>query len=299
MDQDLFRLNLPLLICVFAGGDKALFSGDLDDSARRLLDSGLTDAVISNTPGLAEIDKTGSEERKKREGADQLLQQASDAALETTLQALEQATQEAERALDRLEEKVASIRSKIDAYDRQIEENAIELKDGTKVYFNKETKLFEKKSAEGKWVQLTEDEQKEAMESAKKKEGGFSSKQDREKLDKAKTDVNAAVVFLNDKRDQVGKEVDGDDIEAAQTAVKNRESIAVEADRIAESLDIVKPPEMVDKQEIPAVVEREASGADLFNSLSANAEQTKAASSPAAQDTTLDNTGQTAAKLQF
>lgn len=89
----------------------------------------------------------------------------------------------ANQALNDLERSLEDNKAWLEEYEQEIENNTITLADGTAVYYNAETGLFEEQQEDGTWRAVDQEAQKEALALVEENGGIAASRQAREFAD--------------------------------------------------------------------------------------------------------------------
>lgn len=99
------------------------------------------------------------------------------------------AMQDARDAVSDLGKAVDEGQEELDRFNEELDKSTIILSDGTKAYFNEETKRFEKQDEQGNWHKLEEEQEAEAQTEFIRK-GVASTKQDKMKADVRQADID-------------------------------------------------------------------------------------------------------------
>lgn len=104
------------------------------------------------------------------------------------------AMQDARDAVSDLGKAVDEGQEELDRFNEELDKSTIILSDGTKAYFNEETKRFEKQDEQGNWHKLEEEQEAEAQTEFIRK-GVASTKQDKMKADVRQADIDRTHLF--------------------------------------------------------------------------------------------------------
>lgn len=163
----------------------------------------------------------------------------------------DEVTQAADQAMNDLERALNQSKKQLAAYEREIESRTITLADGTAVYYNTQTGLFEEQQEDGTWRTLHQDAQEEAFLLAEENGGMAASRQAKdfaEDVNEKHENIETSIGTMKLELTEIDKAVDAGEISPDEGAVL-KEDILTEAETTQTEIDEA----MLYHKDMPAV----------------------------------------------
>lgn len=177
----------------------------------------------------------GTEEGRRRKKEKEKAADVAEAMADMAQEAYVNAMQDARGAVVDLGKAIDKGQEELDLFNEELDKNTIVLSDGTKAYFNEETKRFEKQDEQDYWHELDEEQEEEAQTEFARK-GFAGTKQDKMKADARQADIDRTRLFRfnqKNKLDDIERRVDNGDLSHSEgeTRTKGIERETEEAEK--------------------------------------------------------------------